>query len=35
MERLFESTEQRVYDQARAIGKNGWLSQLELEIKDK
>ena len=32
MERLFELTEQRVYDQARAIGKNGWLSQLELEI---
>ena len=32
MERLFEPTEQRVYDQARAIGKNGWLSQLELEI---
>ena len=28
---LFESTEQRVYDQARAIRKNGWLSQLELE----
>ena len=29
--RLFESTEQRVCDQARAIRKNGWLSQLELE----
>ena len=29
--RLFESTEQRVCDQARAISKNGWLSQLELE----
>ena len=28
---LFESTEQRVCDQARAIWKNGWLSQLELE----
>ena len=28
---LFESTDQRVCDQARAIGKNGWLSQLELE----
>ena len=29
---LFESTEQRLCDQARAIRKNGWLSQLELEI---
>ena len=29
---LFESTEQRVCYQARAIRKNGWLSQLELEI---
>ena len=28
---LFELTEQRVYDQAKAIRKNGWLSQLELE----
>ena len=28
---LLESTEQRVCDQARAIKKNGWLSQLELE----
>ena len=28
---LFESTEQRDCDQARAIRKNGWLSQLELE----
>ena len=28
---LFESTEQRVCDQSRAIRKNGWLSQLELE----
>ena len=27
----FESTEQHVCDQARAIRKNGWLSQLELE----
>ena len=30
-DRLFESTEQRVCDQARALRKNGWLSQLELE----
>ena len=29
---LFESTEQRVCDQARAIRKNRWLSQLELEV---
>ena len=29
--RLFESTEQSICDQARAIRKNGWLSQLELE----
>ena len=28
---MFESAEQRVCDQARAIRKNGWLSQLELE----
>ena len=28
----FESTEQRVCDQARAIRKNGWLSELELEM---
>ena len=28
---LFESTEQYVCDQARAIKKNGWLSKLELE----
>ena len=28
---MFESTEQRVCDQARAIRKNGWLSKLELE----
>jgi len=29
---IFESTEQRVCDQARAIRKNGWLSELELEM---
>ena len=28
---MFESTQQRVCDQARPIGKNGWLSELELE----
>ena len=28
---LFEITEQRLCDQARAIRKNGWLSDLELE----
>ncbi|XP_063587852.1 uncharacterized protein LOC134765239 [Penaeus indicus] len=28
----FESTEQRIRDQARAIRKNGWLSELELEM---
>ena len=28
---MFESTEQRVCDQARAFRKNGWLSELELE----
>ena len=28
---MFESTEQRVRDQARAIRRNGWLSELELE----
>ena len=28
---MFQSTEQRVCDQARAIRKNGWLSELELE----
>ena len=28
---MFESTEQRVCDQASAIRKNGWLSELELE----
>ena len=28
---VFEITEQRLYDQARDIRKNGWLSDLELE----
>ena len=28
----FESTEQRVCDQARAIRKNGWLSEVEIEL---
>ena len=28
----FESTEQRVCDQARAIRKNGWLSEIEIEL---
>ena len=28
---LFEITEQQLYDQARAIRKNGWLSDFELE----
>ena len=28
---MFDSTEQRISDQARAIRKNGWLSELELE----
>ncbi|XP_068713270.1 uncharacterized protein [Montipora foliosa] len=28
---MFESTEQRVCDQARAIRRNGWLSELEVE----
>ena len=28
---IFESTEQRVCDQARPIRNNGWLSELELE----
>ena len=28
---MFESTEQRVCDKARAIRKNGWLSEIELE----
>ena len=29
---LFKSTEQRICDQARAILKNGWLSELEIEV---
>jgi len=29
--RVFESTEQHVCDQARAIRKNGWLSEAELD----
>ena len=29
---MFKSTAQRVCDQARAIRKNGWLSELELEM---
>ena len=29
---LFDSTEQRICDQARAIRKNGWLSEVELEM---
>ena len=28
---LFDSTEQRICDQVRAIRKNGWLSEVELE----
>ena len=28
---MLESTEQRVCDQARAVRRNGWLSELELE----
>ena len=28
---LFESTGRRICDQARAIRKNGWLSEIELE----
>ena len=28
---MFKSIEQRVCDQARAVRKNGWLSELELE----
>ena len=28
---MFESAEQRVCDQARAIRRKGWLSELELE----
>ena len=29
---MFDSTEQRISDQARAVRKNGWLSELELEM---
>ena len=29
---MFDSTERRICDQARAIRKNGWLSELELEM---
>ena len=29
---MFDSTEQKISDQARAIRKNGWLSELELEM---
>ena len=29
---MFDSTEQRISDQARAIRRNGWLSELELEM---
>ena len=29
---LFQSNEQRICDQARATGKNGWLSELEIEV---
>ena len=29
---MFDSTEQRISDQARAIRKNGWLSELEREM---
>ena len=29
---LFESMEQRICDQARAICKNGWLTELEIEV---
>ena len=28
---MFESTEQRMYDQARAVRKNRWLSEFGLE----
>ena len=27
-----DATEQRICDQARAIRKNGWLTQIELEV---
>ena len=29
---MFDSTEQRICDQARAIRKNGWLTNVELEV---
>ena len=29
---LFEATEQRLGDQLRAIRKNGWLSELEIDV---
>ena len=29
---MFDSTEQRIADQARAMRKNGWLSELELQM---
>ena len=29
---LFEATEQRIRDQLRAIRKNGWLSELEIDV---
>ena len=32
---MFESTEQSVCNQARAIKRNGWLSELELETKNR
>ena len=32
---LFEATEQRTCDQARAIRKNGWLPELEIEMEKK
>ena len=31
---LFESTEHRICDQARAIGKNGWLPELKIEVSE-
>ena len=32
---MFESTEQSVCNQARPIKRNGWLSELELETKNR
>ena len=29
---MFDSTEQRICDQARVIRKNGWLTNVELEV---